>query len=1432
MDKKQWTSNIILKRVFVVFMVLCFSVQMVYAEETGPVSSDTPVVMKEEMTTHESVEEETDEEVEVKAEANSEPISEPETKPENLIYEDDTCNVSVSYDEAFPSDAVLSVEEIDESNDEYQSYLDEIRDITGADIFSYVKLYDVSIIDKDNAKKHYQPDNEVFVTMEHTEFMGDTDYRVIHFGKKAEELTATNEEGTVLFTTNGFSAYAIVEVGDGFSDNLIPVTDISELTDGGLYVAHVDGYFFTNEQYNVNATRTGILKSAQNANPISSASQYFFEDAGDGKWYAYTLDGTQKKYVSNNSNNSLYFSNTPVTAFTIEKNDQNQFFIRNGSWYWNMQGGANGKGFCSYNVANDPNSRLFIFKYDDTEEDPIGLDGKTYGLMRYDGATTGKAVTAEQDGNSLKAEQMLVLTNVSNHKDVLFVPKGSDIVKWSFEWYSGMLYYVSTEIDGVRKYLVIGEDGPSVSDEPSLVSITPGDNENKGKMVIAGEKTLTYSGHLATGFISGDLTTNSWLCLVEESELTSDYQEKYEADKVSVSDLEKVHNGSQVVIYTRVWNNEDKVYDFYAIDDEGNLVKCTDIGDAIEWKGDSENHFLWEFTEYYYEGTENPNYYYELQNVYSGKYIAPQASSGQVLSDNKIGVNLEGRRFGDYFTSILAWDNDLYAYTGLGVNDDKELVSVPIKNVGDFYFAIMDDLEDDDSLKTVETIDHTKCGITMKMSNWNTSYHPASGTNTSKEQYDVIGESSGGMGTTLTQGLLSTNLVDGYPVATITGKSLSELFGGGVPANHLFLANEYNETGYFIYDSTENFAHFDGENFVVYENLGTSDLGGNKPSIKHGQFFPYNDLTPGVYAKNNPENLYTAMQEELPDSNPRKYERLYETGKPDYYFGMELEATFVQTPSGLDAWGHDIIYEFTGDDDFWLYVDGELVMDLGGIHSAVAGSVNYSTGDVVVNGVHTTLYNIFRENYSNRYSDLSDEEVESYLSDIFEYEDGHYLFKDHTTHTMKVFFMERGGGASNLKMKFNLSTAKYGDVTLSKEISGTDKADFMTVKFPYQIFYRNEGEEDWTRLTQRLVELPDGHNWAVSYKNSSDRVDYDEEKVIDGVRYQDVFYLKPGESADIHLISDEVEYYIKEVGVDINDYDRVYINQEEVSGTSPDAAAIEDADAAASVKEFGTTPVRVEQRKNVIYTNHVVENRLKTLSVTKHLYKEDYDGTRTSAHELSYPTSTPIDWSTQDNTIFRYRVYIADEAPGEDDDIRNYYYRFGNYYVKNPAGHYCIYEPGQGFVPLGKTNFNALTEEDLDRATFVTGLSGTIERIPAGYTIEIRNLLAGTWFRVDEENIPEGYVKLPNTEDTNDIDGYEREGGGFIEGKLPNEGVITKADADPHLLVNNKRDYDPTIHVIPTGVGMKSYFGLILILLFSIILTIRQRYVVEGHNKR
>ena len=224
-------------------------------------------------------------------------------------------------------------------------------------------------------------------------------------------------------------------------------------------------------------------------------------------------------------------------------------------------------------------------------------------------------------------------------------------------------------------------------------------------------------------------------------------------------------------------------------------------------------------------------------------------------------------------------------------------------------------------------------------------------------------------------GLVSTNLINGYPTITAhTEKkddSLSGLFNNMTPANHLFIQSVYNESGYFEYDSTQNFAHYNKEgdnegNFTVYNQLGAIGTSTGDTRV-HGQFMPYNDISAEVgYAHDTQGNVIRNLRDirgqELADTDPRKGEPLYSIPQndADYFFGMELSAVFTQTPDGVDNWGHDIIFEFTGDDDFWFYVDGELVLDLGGVHSAVGGSVNFRTGEVFCNGIQTTLYDVFR----------------------------------------------------------------------------------------------------------------------------------------------------------------------------------------------------------------------------------------------------------------------------------------------------------------------------------------------------------------------------------------------------------------------------------------------------------------------------------------
>ena len=116
----------------------------------------------------------------------------------------------------------------------------------------------------------------------------------------------------------------------------------------------------------------------------------------------------------------------------------------------------------------------------------------------------------------------------------------------------------------------------------------------------------------------------------------------------------------------------------------------------------------------------------------------------------------------------------------------------------------------------------------------------------------------------------------------------------------------------------------------------------------------------------------------------------------------------------------------------------------------MTGSINFRTGEVKSSRGNSTLYEIFRDNYKKR--GLSEKEIDQNLNEIFEEKQIKSktvrVFKDYSNHDMKMFYMERGAGASNLHMRFNLAAVKPGSFILSKKLTGTEEASNDLVEFP------------------------------------------------------------------------------------------------------------------------------------------------------------------------------------------------------------------------------------------------------------------------------------------------------------------------------------------------------------------------------------------------
>ncbi len=160
-----------------------------------------------------------------------------------------------------------------------------------------------------------------------------------------------------------------------------------------------------------------------------------------------------------------------------------------------------------------------------------------------------------------------------------------------------------------------------------------------------------------------------------------------------------------------------------------------------------------------------------------------------------------------------------------------------------------------------------------------------------------------------------------------------------------------------------------------------------------------------------------------PTTNISNFTLHGKTYNNNYNLGVNVYAT---TPDKIVYPPEDIVFNFSGDDDLWVFVDGKLVLDIGGAHTKASGSINFTDGTVTVNNAYAMNYGTNSVNKTG---------VTTTNVDWIKFDD------PKTTHTMTVFYLERGLGDSNLKISFNftpLRLTQRNGLTVSNTVDFSD----------------------------------------------------------------------------------------------------------------------------------------------------------------------------------------------------------------------------------------------------------------------------------------------------------------------------------------------------------------------------------------------------------
>ena len=310
------------------------------------------------------------------------------------------------------------------------------------------------------------------------------------------------------------------------------------------------------------------------------------------------------------------------------------------------------------------------------------------------------------------------------------------------------------------------------------------------------------------------------------------------------------------------------------------------------------------------------------------------------------------------------------------------------------------------------------------------------------------------------QGLAGPELKNGEPIMNGTNLAMpffNEEFLQGENSKKAKLGNVYKEVS-FPFTQDEVFKESDATN-------------ANEKGVKYWYFD--SDKTT-LYLKNDPDNGGYFLQKQnalesksknlKSDSTPVEVKN--EKGEPvytygffpfnsgasenqastyNYGFGAKLQFQFTLTSDGTVKDDNNnnipIKFFFSGDDDVWVYIDGELALDVGGDHGKASGLLEFGA-DENGNNNYTSYVSDIKESNNTVYNPGANKTV-TYLGNkiTFKYESKQTTTLKPGKHTLTMYYMERGMWESNMAVAFNFPD--NNELQVQKIVDTTDVNDWF-----------------------------------------------------------------------------------------------------------------------------------------------------------------------------------------------------------------------------------------------------------------------------------------------------------------------------------------------------------------------------------------------------